>query len=262
MYTGRLMFSQVMDLMPMPIFRPAHLQRQSSRYRSMPSFPRQKALSYGHSWQCFQINSSRSQRKTGLAIYAELAQSLIATARTLYSTETFLDELEETVYALDSTTIDFCLSVFPWAPFRKTKSPIKLHTLLDLRGNIPTFIHISDGKLHAVSVLDIMLLKPEPIILGIEAILTSNDFFCLTNNNILCNSSKIQYQIKKTLFTSRGQVHRLNLRSNNCLNWHQKQERISQQTSAHQIQSSKDTENTCFSNEQFHCAAIGHCETI
>ena len=93
-------------------------------------------------------------------IYAELAQSLIATARELYSSDTFIDELDETVYALDSTTIDLCLSVFPWASFRKTKAAVKLHTLLDLRGNIPTFIHISDGKLHDVNALDVLPIEP------------------------------------------------------------------------------------------------------
>lgn len=89
-------------------------------------------------------------------IYAELAQHLIATARDLYRSDSFLDDLDETVYALDSTTIDLCLSVFPWANFRKTKAAIKLHTLLDLRGNIPSFIHISDGKLHDVNALDLL----------------------------------------------------------------------------------------------------------
>lgn len=89
-------------------------------------------------------------------IYADLALSLIATARMLYSKEAFLDDLNETVYALDATTIDLCLSLFPWAHFRKTKGAIKLHTLLDLRGNIPSFIHISDGKLHEVNTLDII----------------------------------------------------------------------------------------------------------
>jgi IS4 transposase len=69
-------------------------------------------------------------------------------------------ELDSTVYALDSTTIDLCLSLFPWAPFRETKAAVKLHTLLDLRGSIPTFIHISDGKLHDVNVLDLLLLEP------------------------------------------------------------------------------------------------------
>jgi transposase len=92
-------------------------------------------------------------------IYAELAHSLIATARILYSKDAFIEELDETVYALDSTTIDLCLSVFPWATFRKNKGAIKLHTLLDLKGNIPTFIHISDGKLHDVNALDLIPLE-------------------------------------------------------------------------------------------------------
>lgn len=90
-------------------------------------------------------------------IYAEFAQSLIGIARRLYAEESFGVELKETVYALDASTIDLCLSVFPWAPFRSTKAAIKLHTLLDLRGNIPTFLHISDGKLHDVNVLDLLL---------------------------------------------------------------------------------------------------------
>jgi len=90
-------------------------------------------------------------------IYADFAQSLIGMARRLYAQEPFGVDLNETVYALDATTIDLCLSVFPWAPFMATKAAIKLHTLLDLRGNIPTFIHISDGKLHEVSILDQLL---------------------------------------------------------------------------------------------------------
>ena len=93
-------------------------------------------------------------------IYADFAQSLIHIARPLYAEEPFGVDLQESVYALDTTTIDLCLSVFPWAPFRSTKAAVKLHTLLDLRGNIPTFIHISDGKLHEVNILD--QLVPEP----------------------------------------------------------------------------------------------------
>ena len=101
-------------------------------------------------------------------IYAELAQRLIAQARKLYADEDLGLDLKNSVYALDSTTIDLCLSVFPWAHFRTTKSAVKMHTRLDLRGNIPSFIHISDGKLpillarlrHDVHALD--LLVPEP----------------------------------------------------------------------------------------------------
>ena len=84
-------------------------------------------------------------------IYAEFAQRLIARARRLYADAELEVDLANTVYALDSTTIDLCLYVFPWARFRSTKAAVKLYTLLDLRGNIPSFIHISDGKLHDVS---------------------------------------------------------------------------------------------------------------
>jgi transposase len=93
-------------------------------------------------------------------IYAEFAHNLIHTARALYANDDFGVELDQTVYALDSTTIDLCLSVFPWAKFRRTKAAIKLHTLLDLRGSIPSFIHISTGNLHDVNVLDHLI--PEP----------------------------------------------------------------------------------------------------
>ena len=100
-------------------------------------------------------NESRDWR-----IYADLAQVLIHIARRLYSDEPFGVELKETVYALDSSTIDLCLSLFPWARFRKTKGAIKLHTLLDLRGNIPVFIDITEGKVHDVNILDILIAEP------------------------------------------------------------------------------------------------------
>jgi hypothetical protein len=93
-------------------------------------------------------------------IYADLAQHLIGIARPLYASEPIGLDLRQTVYAFDATTIDLCLSMYPWAPFRSTKAAIKLHTLLDVRGSIPSFIHISDGKTHEVNVLDV--LTPEP----------------------------------------------------------------------------------------------------
>jgi hypothetical protein len=93
-------------------------------------------------------------------IYSDFAQVLIHEARRLYVDDDFGLELKETVYALDSSTIDLCLSLFPWAQFRKTKAAVKLHTLLDLRGDIPTFIWITDGKVHDVNVLDHLI--PEP----------------------------------------------------------------------------------------------------
>ncbi len=92
-------------------------------------------------------------------IYFELAQRLVSKARALYVDEDFGVELANTVYALDATTIDLCLSMPPWAPFCSTKAAVKLRTLLDLRGSIPTFIHISDGKMHDVNVLDLLLIE-------------------------------------------------------------------------------------------------------
>jgi transposase len=93
-------------------------------------------------------------------IYADFAQILINRAKILYANEQLGVDLESTVYALDSTTIDLCMSLFPWARFRKTKSAIKLHTLMNLRGNIPEFIHISDGKMHDVNILDLLIPSP------------------------------------------------------------------------------------------------------
>ena len=92
-------------------------------------------------------------------IYHALARRLIAHARVLYAQDPSVLDLDASVYALDSTTIDLCLSLFDWAPFRSTKAAIKLHTLLDLRGAIPAFIHISDGKLHDVNVRDFLLIE-------------------------------------------------------------------------------------------------------
>jgi len=93
-------------------------------------------------------------------IWADLAAVLIRKARKLYAQEPLGLDLSNTVYALDASTIDLCLSLFPWAPFRSTKAAIKLHTLLDLRGGIPSFIHISDGKLHDVNVMDMLHYEP------------------------------------------------------------------------------------------------------
>jgi len=93
-------------------------------------------------------------------IYADLANLLIARARKLYAKEPFAVDLDQTVYAFDSTTVDLCLSLFPWAQFRRHKSAVKLHTLLDLRGNIPCFVHVSSGRLSDVKVLDLLPIEP------------------------------------------------------------------------------------------------------
>lgn len=186
MFAGQLIFKQVMDFMPLPIFRRCVAKYQGDyRVRKFSCLDQFLCMAFAqityreslrdievclHSQQkkLYHMGIRGKVSKSTLAdaneirdwrIYAELAQSLIATARELYKADSFIDDLDETVYALDSTTIDLCLSVFPWATFRKRKAAIKLHTLLDLKGNIPTFIHISDGKLHDVNALDLLSLE-------------------------------------------------------------------------------------------------------
>jgi hypothetical protein len=181
MYTGKLIFSQVMDYMPIHTFR-----RCAARYqgdRNVRSFTcldqylcmafaqltyreslrdieaclraqQQKLYHMGIRGTVAKSNLADANEQRAWHIYADLAHSLIITARKLYSNEPFGIDLQQTVYALDATTIDLCLSMFPWATFRQTKAAIKLHTLLDLRGNIPTFIYISDGTMHDVNILD------------------------------------------------------------------------------------------------------------
>jgi hypothetical protein len=187
MYTGKLVFSQVMDHLPLHTFRNYVYRYQGHRYvkrfRCLDQYLCMAfaQLTYRESLRdieaCLRAqhkklyhmgiraNVSRStladaNDRRDWRIYADFAQALIVIARKLYANEDFGLELDNTAYALDASTIDLCLSIFPWAHFRKTKAAVKLHTLLDLRGSIPSFIHISDGKLHDVRVLDILF--PEP----------------------------------------------------------------------------------------------------
>jgi len=184
MYTGKIIFSQVMDHLPMHTLRRCvHRYQGNYRVRGFTCIDQFLCmafaqLTYRESLRdieaCLRAQNNklyhmgiraRVSRSTladanecrDWRIYADFAQSLIPLARKLYAGEDLGLDLDNTIYALDSTTIDLCLSVFPWAHFRSTKAAVKLHTLLDLRGNIPIFIHISDGKLHDVNVLDILL---------------------------------------------------------------------------------------------------------
>ena len=186
MYTGKIIFSQLLEHLPLHVFHKCVDRYQGDfkiknftcldQYLCM-AFAQ---LTYRESLRdieaCLQAqknklyhmgirsavsrnNLANANKVRNWRIYADLAHALIQTARKMYAGDSFALELENTVYALDATTIDLCLSMFPWAKFRTSKGAIKLHTLLDLRGNIPTFIHISDGKLHEVNTLDILPLE-------------------------------------------------------------------------------------------------------
>jgi transposase len=187
MYVGKTLFAQVMDVLPWKTFyRIVARYGGDYRVRTLSCAEQFRImafaqLTYRESLRDIEVCLAAQQAKlyhmgirdsvarATLAkanelrdwhIYADFAQSLITQARKLYAAEDLGLELTNTVYALDSSTIDLCLSMFPWARFRSTKAAVKMHTLLDLRGPIPTFIHISEGKLSDVNVLD--LLVPEP----------------------------------------------------------------------------------------------------
>jgi hypothetical protein len=186
MYSGPLVFTQVMNFMPQRNFHRCVEKYQGNfsvksfscldQFRVMAfaqltyreSLRDIEACLRSQSGKLYHMGIRGRVSRSTLAeaneirdwrIYADFAHSLIGIARKLYMDEPAVLDLEQTVYALDATTIDLCLSMFPWANFRQTKGAVKLHTLLDLRGHIPTFIHISDGKLHEVNILDILPLE-------------------------------------------------------------------------------------------------------
>jgi len=134
--------------------RTTDASRKFARRGSLPAGRVQQTLSPGHSRTSIEIHAGRCQRAARLAGLRSLAQALIAIARPLYADEPFGVDLEESVYALDATTIDVCLSLCPWAPFQRSRGAVKMHTLLDLRGSIPTFIDITHGRSNDVAVLD------------------------------------------------------------------------------------------------------------
>ncbi len=184
MNSGKLVFTQLMEHLPLHTFRRC-VQRYPSKYptKTFSHLDQFLCMAFAqltyreslrdietclraHQAKLYHLGIRGNIAKSTLAdaneqrdcrIYMDFAMSLIQTARKLCASDSFAVELEQTVYALDTTTIDLCLSVFPWARFRSIKAAVKMHTLLDLRGNIPTSIHISDGKMHEVNVLDILI---------------------------------------------------------------------------------------------------------
>ena len=184
MHAGKLVFAQLMAHLPLHTFRQC-VANYPSRYPTLTFSHLDQFLCLAfaqltycerlrdietclraHQAKLYHLGIRGNIAKSTLAdanesrdwrIYQDFALSQIKVARKLYSQDSFAVELEQTVYALDTTTIDLCLSVFPWARFRQAKAAVKMHMLLDLRGNIPTFIHISDGKMHEVNVLDILI---------------------------------------------------------------------------------------------------------
>jgi Domain of unknown function (DUF4372)/Transposase DDE domain len=187
MFTGKLVFAQLMDFLPLHTFRRcvarypsnyptktfSHLDQYLSMAFAQLTFRESlrdievclrahetKLYHLGIRGHVARSNLGDANEKRDWRIYRDFANALITEARKLYGDDAFAVDLDNTVYALDTTTIDLSLKVFPWAHFRKTKAAVKMHTQIDLRGNIPSFIYVSNGKMHEVNVLDLM--TPEP----------------------------------------------------------------------------------------------------
>ena len=196
MYTGRIVFAQLMDLLPLHEFQKC-VQRYQGNYRvknfsCLDQFLTMAfaQLTYRESLRdiesCLRAMEprlyhmgirgrisrstlARANENRNWRIYADFAQVLIGIARPLYLNDDFGVQLKQTAYAFDSTTIDLCLELFPWAKFRKNKAAIKLHTLLNLRGSIPEFIHITEGRIHDVNILDLLITEPSSFYRDFEA---------------------------------------------------------------------------------------------
>ncbi len=209
MHAGRIVFSQLLDFLPKKIFdKCVRRYRGNHRIKTFSCFDQYLCMAFA------QITYRQSLRdietclramqpklyhcgirgnvsRTTLAkanenrdwrIYADFAQVLINIARKLYTNEDFGVQLKQAAYALDSTTIDLCLSLFPWAKFRKHKAAVKLHTLMDLKGSIPTFIRITDGKVHDVNILDELILEPGAIYIMDRGYLDFARLYSFTQN--------------------------------------------------------------------------------
>ena len=224
MYTGNFVFSQRMAHLPMHSFRRCVRRYHGNRYvKSFTCLDQFLCMAFAqlthreslrdievclraHRDKLYHLGLRGGMARNTLAhanqqrdwrLYADFAHALIRLARPLYAEDDLGLELDDTVYALDSSTIDLCLSVFPWAHFRQTKAAVKLHTLLDLQGSIPTFIHISDGKLHDVNVLDLLIPEPGAIYVMDRAYLDFQRLFALTLAAaffVIRNKSNIRYR--------------------------------------------------------------------
>jgi hypothetical protein len=277
MYAGKSVFSQVIEFLPLNVFHRCVARyngnfsvqtfscldqflclvfaqltyRESLRdieacLRSQPAKPYHMGFRSSVARNTLaNANAVRNWR-----IYADIAQYLIKIARKRYQGEDLGLDIKNSVYALDSTTIDLCLTLCPWALFRSTKSGIKLHTLLDLRGNIPSFLNITPAKVHDVNTLDLHHGQSLSRLCPITQI--HKQF------QLLCDKSKIKSTIFSRVLHACGQTDRLDLRPTHPPYRPKQHPFVSSHASPRQIQSSRDRQATCFFDKQLLTARLDH----
>ncbi len=225
MHAGSAIFSQLMDIVPWRRFQTC-VNRYQGDYKVKDFFCAEHfrvmafvQLTYRESLRDIEVclkaigsrryhmgikssvsrnNLSHANETRDWRIYADFAQVLISQAKALYADDPLALDIVSTVYALDSTTIDLCMNLFPWAPFRATKSAIKVHTLMNLRGSIPEFIHISSGKVHDVRILDLLLPQPGAFYIMDRAYLDFQRLFTLHQERaFFVTRAKNNFQCKR-----------------------------------------------------------------
>ena len=294
MYAGQLVFSQVMTYLPLKAFsRMVAARRAQHKVQDFTCLDQflvlaftqlttreslrdieinlraQKRHFYHMGLRCKTISRNtlaNANRVRPWEVFVDLAHHLIGTARTLYANEPtnaeFKSLMGATVYALDSTTIDLCLSLFSWAPFRTAKAAIKLHTLIELKGSNPSFIHISDGKMHDVKVLDI-LCKQGYIEAGAFYVMDKSlRRLCQAvsvayGQSFLCDSDQRQHTSSVGSRVYSRYQYRFDQRSTRSLDWIELRQAISRSSSMRSIYRSRNQQDLGVSHQQL-CIASDH----
>ena len=286
MNTGKTIFSQVMEFLPLHEFRKCVKRYQGdykvksfscldqflcmafaqltyreslrdieSCLRSMQS----KLYHMGIRSQVSRNTLANANNTRDWHIYADFAQILIHIARELYLKEDFGVELQNTVYALDATTIDLCLSIFPWAKFRTTKAAVKLHTLLDLRGSIPSFVEITHGKISDIKILDILIPEPGSFYVMDRGYLDFERLHVIHQAlAYFVIRAKKRLHCRPDILPSCGQDHRITLRPNDCYHRPQRRPSLSRKTPAYRLLRCRNRQTVRVFNQQFFVEPFGY----
>jgi len=290
MYTGRIVFSQLIDFLPRHQFdRCVRRHRGNYRTKTFTCFDQYLCMAFAQItyrqslrdietclramqsklYHCgIRGNVSRNtlanaNENRDWRIYADFAQILINKARTLYANEDFGIQLNREVYALDSTTIDLCLSLFPWAKFRKHKAAVKVHTLMDLKGSIPTFIRITDGKIHDVNILDDLVLEPGAIYVMDRGYLDFARLFTFTKTlSTFVTRAKTNFDHRRLYYRKVDKTTGLRCDQTIRLNGFLCFTGLSCRSSTDWLFRHRDRQKVYIPNKQFYSASLDNCSTL
>ena len=286
MNAGKLVFAQLMDFIPRCDFDKC-VRRYQGNYRARGFLCRDQYLGmafaqltyreslrdietclrsvqpklyhWGFRGRIARSTIADANRNRDWRIYADFAQVLIAHAQKLYADEPFGIDLKGTVYALDSTVIDLCLSLFPWARFRRRKGAVKMHTLLDLRGNIPCFIRVLTGKMHDVNILDELPVEPGASLRHGQGIRRLHAFVSAASTiRILCYTCQKEPRLQTPKISRRRQNDRTSLRSDDRFARSENVAILSRTVASNSLLRCRQRQTICVFDKQLRVAGTGH----